>query len=591
MEVEQQQAPTPGAHVRPKTRKWVAVGLVFLLALVVRLGFINDTRDFVEFVYPVPGMDVQLTWEAASALLEGVGDEPNFELKMLSAPAHGYWLALCRQLFGDEMLTQRVVAAVFSAARIALLFLLAWELSAALWAALLSAGLLIFLPSLVYFDSVLLKVSFDMNLLALCLWALFRWARPAGRRTLILRGLGLGALLSIGFLSQLNTFLYVVPIAVYVLTVPGWQRRERWLFLAPLLGVFAMTFVGYQQRSLVWDEAEMNYLPRAGVDLRIAFNPTSTGFYNDIPNVKPFPYGHAYHSRMASELRLGKRMNFAESNAAYMQQVVDFLLEEPGKATQLVLKRMGLFVNKYEVKGVEYLPVVREQSAVLRALPLSFAWLFVLGMVGLFACVTSRKLPLALLLGGLCLCVLFVNCITLVNWRFRIPVTVPLMLLTAVGLGSVRGLVPWGADGARGFKVLALGVVIAASVWLTNRTVLVGMHEGFMVRANNNSEHSERHKVLAERLASAEERKKPGMLFRMGRYTKAFALARDMAERMDPSVECHNFYVRRLLWLNEYEKAAAHMQRMRRELPGTRLNLPMKPERYALPQFVIPLLK
>jgi len=560
-------------------RKTLAVA-VFAVALALRLLFIFETHDLPQLRTPTPGLDIQVNWEAARALRGQTANEPSFELMMLSAPLYPYWLAANQAVIGESMLTHRIVSALFGSLRMALLFFIFLFLSKRAWAALTSSLLLVALPSLIYFDTVLIKAATDLTLLTLLLAALFAWERPASGAATVVRAIVCAGLLAGAFLSQLNTFLYVFPVVAFVAANRSWPRAKRALFALGTLAVVGGVFGAYQLRSPDQSGDDARFVPRAGVDLHIGFHPGATGVYSMVPGISPWPSGHAFEARMLAEVTTAKRMTWRDSDLHFRKKALSFVREHPGTAARLVLRKVGHFVNNYEVRGTDYLYYLDDYSRVLRWSPVCFGWLLILGAIGFFALVSERRWRPLVLLGGIAFCVLLANCLAIVEWRFRLPVTVLFAAVGAPGLVHVVRMIGSNrAQTARRRYYLRLGgltLLVLIASWLAFRTTLQPQHARYVERAAENHNISK----LAERkvgeLADLERRleanpedaavreERAKLLSELRRHSEAYAALRALTAAGQGGEWAQKQFMRYLLWLGRYEEASRYLEKQRR---------------------------
>ena len=451
-----------------------------------------------------------------------------------------------------------------------LLLLVGLHLTGRLWAAAGGALLLALLPSLIYFDGSLFKVGTDLTLLALLIFATVMLRGSA--RSSWWGGLAVGGLLALCFLSQLITLGYAAAVCAYAALAP-WPRASRWRFVGGVVGVVAVVCIGFLLRSRFAGEETPHFLPRAGVDLRIAFHEKATGYYTELPGVSPWPTGHAFEARMlAANLETGRRMTWSDADAHHTRAALRFVREHPGRALALVWTKASYFVNDFEIKGEDYLAYVRRYSRVLRWSPVSFGWLFVLGMLGALALLRQRRFELVALFGGLLLCVLAANVLGFVISRFRLPAVIPLALLAAPGLVSLSELVRDGT-GPRSVRATALtiGVALLAG-WMAFRPALAHAHLSFLRRAEVNRQLSIAAEHAAARLRTGgalDERARVGLLEQVGRRTEAFCALQRLAGKDVADQSVNRAYLRYLLWLSRYDEAARHLDRVCRETgPG-----------------------
>lgn len=194
-----------------------AIAATFVVAIVLRVVFVLQSRD-APWLGMVPGFDLQTNWEAARWLTDGGRDGPGFEIMSLSAPLHTLVTAAIRRAVGDSETAHRLVWATLSSFRYPLMLLVALRASRSLLAATVAVLLIGTLPSLILADTMLGKLSLDLSILtalvfAIC-WFETRIAKPTRAA---LGGVILGGLLSLAFLSQVNSVLWVAPTVIAIL--------------------------------------------------------------------------------------------------------------------------------------------------------------------------------------------------------------------------------------------------------------------------------------------------------------------------------------------------------------------------------------
>jgi hypothetical protein len=546
---------------------------IVLGAAALRLGFLVESQAIPMIRTPPPTVDIDVYWNAARELRRAAAEDPsipNLELMICSAPFHVYFLAGLQALFGESMFVIRCVVAALSCLRFPLVFWLALRLSQRLWAAALVTALLAALPSLIYFDTVLLKTSTHITLLTVLFFCLlFRPPESDGRR--LLRGAAAGLVLALCYLNQLNTVLYLFVFAAYVARIPGLSVRAELLYALPALAIFAMAFFGFQLML------KGNMIPHSGVNLLLGFNEGAAPTYRPLPLVPPAAHGHAFLARLAAETATERRMTPAESDAHYMGQALAFVREHPGSAFWLLWNRALVAVNNYEVKAGDHLPWLQWRSRSLRLPPSNYGILFVLGCCGIPALLSARRFDLVVLFAGTLLAVILANGLTFVNFRFRAPAVIPLCMLASAGLpflaDRLRALLSpsgWRLDRT----LVTLSLVVLAASWLTFRSIsLLGptMRGGGQVAAGDNrfSLASERRLEELRRLDDGGELSlarrgiRASILSQLGRHTEAYRAAREVVEETVENRDASLLTLRYLLWLGRYQQARALAARLR----------------------------
>lgn len=565
-------------------RRWAVAAAVLVFSLALRLLFIAQTHDVPQIRTPTPGLDIQIGWEAARGLRGEAPTNPSFELMMLSAPFYPHLLAAQQSVLGEDMIRHRVFSAVVSSLRFVLLLFVMIRLGQSVWSAAAGVCMLAALPSLIYFDTVLLKAATDLSILTLLLFAAVSWERATSLPRTLARALLSAGLLGCALLSQLNTFLYVVPIVAFAATNRGWPRLQRAAFAATTvvaLGAIAATFL---LRDPDAAGTSARFIPRAGVDVRMGFQPTATGVYSPIPGIAPWLYGHAFESRMILEADTGERTSWKQADQHYRDLARSYVRDNPGAAARLVVKKASYAVNDYEIRGTDYLPYIETFAPVLGWSPISYGWLFILGAVGTLALVRQRRWRRLVLLGGIFGAVLAANCLAIVEWRFRLATVIPLAVLASVGIAHlVSAAIRLGDPSVRGpsLRRLALAaVVLLAAGWLTFRPILAEMHPRYMQMAADNHEISKRAEGAAAKLRGVDEQRRrfpddPSLkeqrmrlLLQLWRQSEAFAILKELTASGEASEWAEMQYIRALLWISQYETARDYLATIRQRDPA-----------------------
>lgn len=557
-------------RVRDAVRSKPALALaVLVVALALRIGYVVDSSDDPSLRTPFPGLDAQITWEAARVM--GADAEPRIEAMMLSAPLHVYWVALHQRVFGESLLRQRVVAAFWGSLRILVTFFVIAAITRARWPAAAVGLLLAGMPSLIYFDTVLLKASTDLLLLTL-LVALLVLVRPARARIgAVATGAACGVLLSLAFLSQMATFLYLVPVAAALALVPDWRRSQRALAVGAASILFCSVFIAWQARSDGASDPGA-FLPRDGFDLRIGFSPGSDGTYARIPGVSNRLSGHTFESRMLAELEVGRRLSWREANAVHRRMALDLAGRDPLATLRLIGRKLWLAVNDVEIKSEDFLPALRARSRVLAASPVSFALLVVLAVGGVIALARERRIQILALLAGLAGCIVAACCLTFVTWRTRLPLVVPFAMLAGPGLVLVAGIGRSIADWARRRSAISWPrirelVVLSVAAALSFVPPPVSQERSRAVAAINQRgsarAESEQRELAAldgaGRSVSVSQQdaiRRLELLMSLERHTEAFAATRALIADGVRDRRVIDAHLRYLIWLARYDDAA-----------------------------------
>jgi len=562
---------------RPLT---ISVAL-YLLALTLRLIFIAESQKFPDFRTPVPGLDICLHWEGAKHILAGTPD-PCFELMPPSAPFHPYFIAFCQLFLGENLVAHRVFRALLGSLSTVLVFLLSRRITGNRLAAIAAGLIVATLPSWIHFDTVLVKASVEILLLAAALWLAVRDATGWRTWQFLALGVGMGVIFSILRFSQGATAIYVMVLAIYVLVKRGyatWPRRL--LVVIPMLTLMIGSQMAFKYREPLFGIPATRFLPVDGVHMRIGFQHDATGTYHVLRRFPALPLGHTIFARMAAEAWCGRPLTPKEANAYYLREVRQFVRENPGETMVILGRKLGLFFNNLECRGNYYLPFMKERCPVLRLPTIGYGGLVIVAFWGCVALGRERRYALLFLLVGLTLAVLIMNLMSFVTYRYRVHATLAMALLAGPGMmlmvQSVRDVFRPGPGQRRSVSFLLIMLAATAAVaYGAFRPVIVNMQKAMYETSQRNMAHSIRSEKYIQRVAeldhlpklTTEQREERAMLLNiLGRYTDSFHELRSLVIEHPDSIAADRQYLVYLMWAGDYDGTANFLVRLSRVNP------------------------
>jgi len=403
-------------------------------------------------------LDAKAFWQQAERIAQGdwlAGGEV-FTL----APLYPYFLAALRLVFADS---HRAVYAVQLLVGFASLLLTAslarrcFDTRTALVAAALMA---------LYAPLALLETKVMASTLAVFLGlGAVHLLLEASERGSSGRGVAAGVVLGLTCLARPNTLLFV-PLAIAWLAWPtqepkgsgaGRRRVVAGLALGVAIAIAPATWRNYHVSG--------DFVPissQASVTFYQANNERSTGTYSRIPGFTGSAHAQAPEARRIAERELGRSLSRSELDAYWYGRGIDFLASHPIRALTLI-GRKALYWSGSQEQSTEYvLATERELTPALWLMPIPFALLLGLAVVGSGAGLRrDRALLLLFVAANLGSALIFYF-----SSRYRIP-AVPFVCVFAgaglVGLGAGarnskprRGLARWWVAGA---IALAVGSV------------------------------------------------------------------------------------------------------------------------------------
>lgn len=473
-------------------------------------------------------------------------------------------------ILGDSLIAHRLLNALIASISAVLMFWLMVRIVGSRLIALICSIAWAALPSLIYFDSTLHKSALEIFALLLLIDALL--AKPGSASSLyrIGKGIVIGILLAILLLLQTNTFLYCIIIVAFIALDRGMPRRERLRVLISALLIFTSTFMLYQLRGDLFKSKYPWFLPQKGIHFRIGFHEGAHGAYHELGDIKPWPYGHVFQSRLYAEARAKKSMTPAEADRFFIDEGLDFIFNNPGESLKIIATKIGLFFNNYEIKGIDDLYYLKTQSKTLAYTPLGLGVLVLCAGLGVIRLINLREYRVLFLLVGFLAVMLASNVLSFVTWRYRLHNVVPLMLLASLGLQYLQAQTSEFLKSDKPFNSKLLrycySVLLPLAIcgWIAYRPVLEDYRQGFFKRAADNDKLSRSAEKLLSRLADLERSGSQGpeiivqkalILNRLHRHTNSYRLLKTVHDEGFSHPFVTSKYLVYLLWLGKYDEA------------------------------------
>jgi len=390
--------------------------LVAGLALLVRVIYVLQLAHTPFFDLPIVDAEYHDAW-AREILRLGPGHEGVF----FRAPLYPYFLALVYHLFEGSYLAARLAQALLGAATASLTWLLAWETTRRRGIAL-AAGLGAALYGmLVYFDGELLVETLFIPLLLAAAWAYARRRNGGGLPWFLAAGLLLG-------LSAITrpSSLVLLPVWIVDLLLQRGPLRRRLLYPAILLAAAFLPIL-----PVTWHNARQGdavlIATQGGLNFYLGNNPQADGLHSILPGL-----GTTWDvpaASLAAYRAAGRDLTPSQVGAWYSRQARLWMVDHPGDAARLALKKFCAFWNRLEISNNRDLYFFMGETALLPWLRKLGFWLVgPLGLLGWFLALRRRLLPgwllafIPLYLAGV---VAF-----FVTARFRAPL-IPFLLICA----------------------------------------------------------------------------------------------------------------------------------------------------------------
>ncbi|MCJ7751386.1 MAG: glycosyltransferase family 39 protein [Armatimonadetes bacterium] len=348
------------------------LAVVVLVALVPRLIYLWQIKSWPFFSCPV--LDSRTQWKWASILVSGhwIG---NLEV-MAKAPLYAYFLGVIQWAMQEReagLFAAHLLQLLLGAATCGLTYLLGRRVFGA--AVGLVAGLLLALYSPgIYREGQLLDTALATFLAASFALLLLRaFEMPRSRQGWFATGLVLGLL---GLTRPNLLLLGFTAIALMVV----WERKRLgWRGLGAAVGVLALGIVlpilPITGRNYLLTGRFVPISTTGGINLYTGNNPEADGY-------SPIPSGIAWQ-RTWQEPMEHDATTTAAIDRYWRRKAHRFMREQPGAALSLLGKKLYLYWNAYEIPNNVSYEWGRTHSSLLREVPLTFAVIGPLGLLGI----------------------------------------------------------------------------------------------------------------------------------------------------------------------------------------------------------------
>lgn len=420
-------APCAADHeAKPSGHDGWLIFLILLVAIALRVVFILQMRAGPLFEAPIMDELYHDEWARTIANGETYIDGPYFR-----APLYPAFLATIHTLFGHGFLAPRLIQAVLGAFSCVLLFVIGrrvFDRTIGAVAAFIAASYWV----LIYFDGELLIPSLIVLLDLLLIWLLLLGAQRPRGATFALAGIVLG----FSALARPNILLFVPAIVVWLL-VRHWQRRGRAIGYAACVTLGCLLpIVPVTIRNHVVGDDLVLISSQAGVNFYIGNNPLSDGRTAIVPGT-PGGWWEGYHATIErAERATGRDLKPSQVSRYYFGEAFEWIAAQPGDFLALTWLKARLFWTSWEISNNKGIYFWSERFApILSLLPLGFAVVGPLGLLGLVMCVRRRSDTFPL--WGFVLVYTASVVLFFCTSRYRVPVLPPLILLAAFAVAEL----------------------------------------------------------------------------------------------------------------------------------------------------------
>lgn len=442
----------------------LTLALLFVAAFLVRLFYLNGMQELVTF--DVPHMDELYHLELAKRILSPAGfpDEPFFR-----APLYPYFFAGLYALAGKSLYWVRLIQIVLGSFLPLLMLGLGTRLfdRKVAWTAAIAA---VVYPTFLYYDASLLITSLMTTLTTLLLWQLYRVQASPRLAAFALAGI----LLGMAGLARPNILLLGPVLAIWagVIIRPELGLKRTVLRYA-VMGVLAvLVIVPITVRNYAVSGEFIPIAWQGGFNFYLGNHTGATGWSASAPGLDLSWKGGYEESIAIAQAAEGRQLSKGEISAFWYDRAWEEIGGAPGAYVSLLVRKVRLLVNGYEIPNNQNIYIAREYVPWLKPLLFTSGIYFPFGIV----------MPLALIGIGfslrrwrqylLCYLLLGAYSVSLLLFfvcaRFRQPMIPVLLLFAAYGVFELVRAV----KERRGRTAVIAGVVLVALLIHSNVDML-----------------------------------------------------------------------------------------------------------------------
>lgn len=476
----------------------ICLSIILVLGLAVRLIYLWQSSAYPNFFVPYAGADAVHNHEMAQRVAGGdilLGKDVYW-----TSPLYAYFLGGLFTLFGDSYWIARLANVILGVGTIALIYLFTLRFFQSAPVALLAGlGASIYGPFIV-FDTSGLKASLGLFFTALMLYMLTNCLNREARSSRWLYA-GMASGLVFNIIGQIGIFLLLLCRWLFIKrpcepeqNPPAWNdlrsrlRRVSLFILGIILVIAPFTIRNYY---VAGDTVLIG--SNSGLHLYIGNHKGASGKFINIDGLRHTPKGHIFDAKRIAEEEAGHTLSASKVSAFWMNRAYEFVRDEPAEFLRLLGKKTLLVLSSYEIPGNDNYQYLKQRSSFLSYFP-GIEIMLTLGLCGLLlGLLEYRKLEILFIFFFTYSLALI---LTLVSWRYRMPLT--LVLIPFAGYFIVQ---IFEAVKRKAYIMLVLVIPLTAGAWtLTQASSVEEQYYAVeMKRAEARMNMSDReHKILTQ---------------------------------------------------------------------------------------------
>lgn len=412
-QVKQAESPEPGQAktVEPGQRQPVSAGqvkasaaapgffrkhryllIILLAAFIFRLGYFIEMKEDPEFLHA--NVDALYhdywAWGIVTGEWQPPHDlqNPHIESRpYFRPPFYPYYLSAVYRVFGHSKLAPRLLQMLIGILSCAILFLVARKIFGD-QIAFISGLIMAFYWAFVFYEKELREVSLLVLFLPLLiLWLMKLYEKPAIRRFVLC-----GFLLGIIIITRPN-FLLFIPFAV------GWlfvysklkDKKKKYLHIGIFLLCTILPISAVTLRNVIKGKDFVLISSNGGINLYVGNNPTATGNTIALPPEIPLFRNAFMYSKIVKHVEgeVGKELKHSQVSSYFTRRALAYMKENPSRTIAMAFRKALMFIGGVEIPSERDLVAGRNKSRVLKIIPLNFALVFALCLMGMIVYFTT----------------------------------------------------------------------------------------------------------------------------------------------------------------------------------------------------------
>jgi len=438
-------------------RKLLTVSIVFIIALAVRIAYLESIKNNPFFNHPI--MDEKYHDEWAQEIAK---DQIFARAPFYRAPAYPFLLGSIYAVFGQGYYTPRVIGNIIGALSCVLVYLIG-SMMFSHKVGLLSALLACLYGMFLYFDSMLLTTTLEVFFCLLGILYASKWIKEQKNVNLVIAGIFFG----MASITRPNFLLIIPAFAIYIFislkSSQGKLNSVLFLLVGLIPVVLIITlinlFAGKDFVLLAWN---------GGINFYLGNNLSASGWSATSPELDATWWGGYRDAIVIAERAVGKTLLPSQVSSYWLDRGYKYIFSQPLSWLALMLKKAYLLFNTFDLSNNQSIQAFQEFSVLLRIPLLNFGVILAFAVWGIICSLRNKWTKFLLyfiIIYGLSIVLFFVTA------RYRVPL-IPFFLIFA------SYAIFWIIEKARirKTKEVVLSVVVIFLIGAFSHTDFYGTH-------------------------------------------------------------------------------------------------------------------